>query len=111
MSHAPSGSRLLRCGLAALVAGTLATFALGGAKPAEAQMREFTGHVSRVTSSQLVVDNRMGDQLSFARSDKTRVRGAKEEWSAIEPSDHVTVHWSFDDKPRQAHRVVVLPSR
>lgn len=88
--------------LAVLVAGGM------GSLPAYAQMREFTGRVSRVTASEVVVGNRMGDELSFARTERTRVRGAKDDWAAIELSDHVTVHWSFEDKPRKAHRVVVM---
>jgi hypothetical protein len=108
MSHAPPGHPIIHRAITVLLVGVVATWL---AAPAGAQMREFTGRVSRVTASQLTVDNRMGDQLSFARSQNTRVRGAKEEWAAIESSDHVTVHWSFADKPRQAHRVVVLPAR
>ncbi len=103
MIRAPRLQRLLGTATLALALGWL------GAGPASAQSHEFTGRVERVTSSQLVVGNRMGDELTFERSKRTRVRGAKSEWTALEPSDQVTVHWSFDDNPRQARRVVVLP--
>ena len=76
-----------------------------------AEMREFTGRVSRVDEQRLVVGNRMGDALSFERSPETEVRGAKRRWDAIDTSDRVTVHWSFSDKPRRARRVVVFPPR
>lgn len=106
MTHVPRpapASRYAFAALALVLVGGLASL------PAHAEMREFTGRVSEVTSSELVVGNRMGDELTFARSKRTRVRGAKGDWASIQPEDHVTVHWSFQDKPRQARRVVVLP--
>jgi len=90
--------------LGLLVAAVL----LGGATLAGAQMHEFTGRVDRVTESVLIVHNRMGDRVSFARSPDTAVEGVRGHWEAIRTEDHVTVHWQFADTPRRARRVVVL---
>ncbi len=108
MPHTPAQTRRAH---GALVIALIAVGTIAASGLAYAEMREFTGHISQVTASQLVVDNRMGDQLTFVRSKKTRVRGAKNEWTALQIRDHVTVHWSFEDKPRQARRVVVLSAR
>ncbi len=72
-------------------------------------MREFTGHVDSVTESVLVVNNRMGDQVSFERATDTSVEGARERWDALRVQDHVTVYWRFAEEPRRARRVVVMP--
>ncbi len=103
MNRAPHRPRSMRTAILAVALWWLSAGAAG------AQTHEFTGRVESVTASQLVVGNRMGDELTFQRSSRTRVRGEKREWKALEPADQVTVHWSFDDNPRQARRVVVLP--
>lgn len=84
---------------------------LSAAAPGVAQIREFAGRVAIVTSSKLVVDSPMGDQLTFVLSPKTRVRGAKRDLGEIRPADQVTVHWSSETGGPAAERVVVHPPR
>ena len=86
--------------------GSVLLFA--GPTGAQVQMHEFTGRVDRVTESALVVHNRMGDRVSFARSPDTEVEGVRERWESIRAKDRVTVLWKFADSPRRAMRVVVL---
>jgi hypothetical protein len=82
------------------------------AAAASAEYREFTGKVDAIDGRKLVVDNRMGDKLTFERLDATRVSGQeKRGWSDLAPDDWVTVHWKLTDKPRKAHRVDVLPPK
>lgn len=71
-------------------------------------MREFTGVVERAGGKKLVVENRMGDSVAFARIEGTRVTGRKASWGALAKGDRVTVFWK---KNRQAHRVRVLRAK
>ncbi len=75
------------------------------------EFRDFSGTVSAITSDKMVIDNRRGDRVSFVRTDKTRVTGAKQSWQAIEVGDAVSVAWKMTDQPRIAHKVVVLPAK
>jgi len=82
---------------------------LADAQPAE--FRDFSGTVSAISKDKMVIDNRRGDRVSFVRTDKTRVTGAKQSWQAIEVGDSVSVAWKMTDQPRIAHKVVVLPAK
>ena len=87
---------------AALVVPTLAT----------AQMREFSGRIDRVSKKKMIVDNRMGDKVSFVPADDVEVTGEeKTEWKHLKKGDWVTVSWKFVDKPRKAYKVVVQPPK
>jgi len=80
----------------------LAALLLAAPLPATGQLREFTGRVERVSGDTLVVANRMGDTMSFARAEATVVRGAKSSWSELASDDRVSVSWKFADEPRTA---------
>jgi hypothetical protein len=83
-----------------------------GSSLAQAQMREFTGRIDRVSKKRMIVDNRMGDKVSFVPAEKTEVIGeGKTEWKELKKKDWVTVSWKFVDKPRKAYKVQVLPPR
>ena len=53
-----------------------------GSSLAEAQMREFTGRIDRVSKKRMIVDNRMGDKVSFVPAENTEVtgEGKSEDW-------------------------------
>ena len=76
---------------------------------ASAQTREFTGQIQRVTKKKMIVDNRMGDKVTFvyAKAD-TAVEGTKDSWKKLKTKDWVTVSWKFIDKPRKAYKIVVF---
>src|SRR5262245_11195178 len=97
--------RLLAVALAVL----LAPLALSGV--ASAQTREFTGKVDKISKTEVIVDNRMGDKVKFEKLDSTTVEGEKKEWKNVKKNDWVTVHWKMIDKPRKAYKVVVLPPK
>lgn len=87
---------------AALLAPTLAS----------AQMREFSGRIDRISKSKMIVDNRMGDKVSFVPADDVEVTGeGKSKWKDLKKEDWVTVSWKFIDKPRKAYKVVVQPPK
>ena len=76
---------------------------------ASAQMREFTGRVDKVTKKKMIVDNRLGDKVTFIYAkEETTVEGTKSEWKELKAKDWVTVSWKFTDKPRKAYKVVVF---
>ena len=77
-----------------------------------AQMREFTGRIDRISKTKMIVDNRMGDKVSFVKIDTTEVSGeGKSEWKDLKKGSWVTVSWKFVDKPRKAYKVRVLPDK
>ncbi len=79
------------------------------APSASAQMREFTGRIDKVNSKKMIVDNRMGDKVSFVHEKgETQVEGTKTEWKKLKKKDWVVVSWKFIDKPRKAYKVVVF---
>ena len=79
---------------------------------ASAQMRTFTGRIDRVNKKKMIVDNRMGDKVSFVPIETTEVSGeGKTEWKDLKKKDWVKVHWKFVDKPRKAYKIEVLPPR
>ena len=73
--------------------------------------REFTGQIDKIKKKKLIVDNRKGDKVSFVQIDTTEVSGEKTEWKKLKKKDWVTVSWKFEDKPRKAYKVLVLPAR
>jgi hypothetical protein len=100
-------SRLALWAAALLVASVLLLPSL-----ASAQMREFTGQIDAISKKKMIVDNRMGDKVSFVFvPDVTVVEGEKTEWDKLKKKDRVTVHWKFVDRPRKAYKVVVLPAK
>src|SRR5262245_10337773 len=78
---------------------------------ASAQTREFTGKVDKISKSEVIVDNRMGDKVKFEKLETTTVEGEKQDWKNVKKNDWVTVHWKMIDKPRKAYKVVVLPPK
>jgi len=76
-----------------------------------AEHREFSGTVTEISGDKLAIDNRRGDRVSFGRSKKTTVTGAKKRWQAIEVGDRVSVSWKMVDVPRVAYKVVVMPPK
>jgi hypothetical protein len=99
---------MTRMALIALVA-LIVPIAMPGA--AAAQMREFTGMVSKIDKTKLIVDNRKGDKVSFDKVPETTVEGEKTTWEAIKKDDWVSVSWKMVDKPRKAYKVVVMPPK
>ena len=96
-----------------LVAAVLLTLsALVAAGSVSAQMREFTGRIDKISKKKMIVDNRMGDKVSFVPADGTAVEGeGKAEWKDLKKKDWVTVSWKMIDKPRIAYKIVVLPPK
>ena len=78
---------------------------------AQGSMREFTGRIDKIKKKKLIVDNRMGDKVSFVKADETEVKGEKTSWKKLKKGDWVTVSWKFIDKPRKAYIVVVIPEK
>ena len=78
---------------------------------AAAQYREFTGKVDKINKKKLIVDNRMGDKVSFEKIDSTVVEGEKTEWKKVKKNDWVAVSWKMIDKPRKAYKVLVMPPK
>ena len=90
----------------------IATVLILGPSLVQAQMREFTGQIKRLNDKKMIVDNRMGDNVSFVRVDSTEVTGeGKTEWKELKQKDWVSVSWKFIDKPRKAYKVQVLPPK
>ena len=76
---------------------------------ASAQTREFTGRIDKISAKKMIVDNRMGDKVSFVYAKgETTVEGTKTEWKKLKKKDWVHVSWKFIDKPRKAYKVVVF---
>ena len=87
---------------------------------ATAQYREFTGTITKVGKKKMRVDNRMGEEVRFKKTDATVVEDqrpprmkhpAKVRWEDLRVDDLVVVEWSLSDKPRKAYRIIVLPPR
>jgi hypothetical protein len=96
----------------ALAGFVLAALPLVFSAPALAQEREFTGRIDSVSNRKMIVDNRMGDKLSFDRVDECVVEGeGKTAWDDLKKGDWVTVTWKLMDNPRKAYRVVAQPPR
>ena len=101
-----------RTGIRTLALFALVAFATTLVLPttALAQFREFRGRIDKINKKKMVVDNRMGDKVSFVRVDETTVEGeGKEEWEELKKGDWATVSWKFVDKPRKAYKVKVVP--
>ena len=99
----------------ALALVLVAAAALIAPSLAAAQMREFSGRIDRVSSKKMIVDNRMGDKVSFVPAEDVEVTSETEEgktsWKSLKKGDWVTVSWKFIDKPRKAYKVEVLPPK
>ena len=78
---------------------------------ATAQYREFTGRIDKINNKKMIVDNRMGDKVSFNFVDETEVSGLKTDRKKLKQKDWVTVSWKFTDKPRKAYKIEVIPER
>lgn len=92
------------------LAGLAVLLSCGLPSSVSAQLREFTGRVDAAMAGKLVVDNG-GDKVAFAPAASVVVSGRKQSWQALAKGDWVTVSWRLSDRPRKAHRVVVLPPR
>ena len=103
-----------RIALIALVAFVLPV-AIPGV--ASAQYREFTGKVDKINKKKMIVDNRMGDKVTFERIKETKIddtsggEDPKSKWSDVKSDDWVMVRWKMMDKPRKAYEVIVVPRR
>lgn len=96
--------------IAVLVAITcLVVGSLAAPSVAQVEMREFSGQIDKIKKKKMIVDNRMGDKVSFVRVDETEVTGEKTSWKKLKKKDCVTVSWKFVDKPRKAYKVAVAP--
>jgi len=73
--------------------------------------REFTGQIDKLKKTKFIVDNRKGDKVSFNKIDTTEVSGEKTDWKKLKKKDWVTVSWKFEDKPRKAYKIKVLPPK
>ncbi len=79
---------------------------------AAAQYREFSGRIDLISKKKMIVDNRMGDKVSFVPGSPSEVTGqGKSEWKKLKRNDRVTVSWKMMDKPRIAYKVKVLPPK
>jgi len=78
---------------------------------ASAQYREFSGRIDHVSGDKLIVDNRMGDKVTFIKVSETVVEGEKTSWDKLSKDDWVTVSWKMMDKPRKAYKVRVTPPK
>lgn len=94
-----------------LVTLILAAAPLAVPTVAFAQYREFSGKVDKINKKKLILDNRMGDKLTFNKIDKTTVEGTKTSWEEVKKGDWATVSWKMMDKPRKAYKVIVQPPR
>ena len=94
-----------------LVALVLVAAPLMAPGAAFAQYREFAGKIDKINKKKLIVDNRMGDKLTFNKTGETEVTGEKEEWEKLKKGDWVSVSWKMMDKPRKAYIVSVQPPR
>jgi hypothetical protein len=96
----------------ALVLLVLGASSLVAPGVASAQYRQFTGRIDKINEKQVIVDNRKGDKVKFAKNDGTVVEGeGKKVWKDLKKGDWVSVDWKFIDKPRKAYKVQVLPPR
>ena len=94
-----------------LVALVLAAAPLVAPATAFAQYREFAGKIDKINKKKLIVDNRMGDKLTFQKAGETEVTGEKADWESLKKGDWVSVSWKMMDKPRKAYKVSVQPDR
>jgi len=77
---------------------------------ASAQYREFIGRIDQISEKEMIVDNRMGDKVSFAPGSPSRVTGeGRTAWNHLKRNDWVMVSWRMIDEPRVAHEVKVRP--
>jgi hypothetical protein len=96
----------------AVLGVALAVLGLAFSSPALAQDREFTGRIDNVNNRKLIVDNRMGDKVTFDRVEDSVIEGeGRTSWDDLKRGDWVTVSWRLMDNPRKAYRVVVQPPR
>ncbi len=76
---------------------------------ASAQYREFSGRIDQINNKKVIIDNRMGDKVSFVPGNPSEVSGqGRTEWKKLRRNDWVTVSWKMADKPRVAYKVKVL---
>ncbi len=86
--------------------------ALGAGSAFAQSYREFSGKIDKINKKKMIVDNRMGDKVTFERLKGTEVSGQeKAKWKDLKKNDWVTVSWKMMDKPRKAYKVEVLPPK
>ncbi len=91
-----------------IAAAAVVVVAVAAAGPAQADLREFIGHIQDVSGERVVVRNRADDQRHFARTKRTRVVGQRSQWTQLRGGDSVIVTWSLDDDPVECRRIDVL---
>lgn len=89
----------------------LALLVLAAPAVAGGPYREFSGKVDKISDDKLIVDNRMGDKVTFIKVEETQVQGEKDTWKKLKKDDWVTVSWKMMDKPRKAYIVQVMPPK
>jgi hypothetical protein len=99
-----AGMRKLASGIA-----LLALLALLVPGIASAQLREFKGKVDKISKSEMIIDNRMGDKLKFKPAKDVVVEGEKDSLKKVKKGDWVIVSWKMMDDPRIAYKIVVIP--
>jgi hypothetical protein len=87
-------------------AGLALLAALLLAPGAEAQRRDYVGHVTSISAQSISVKDRRGNIASFTRAENTEVQGKA--WDAIQQGDEVLVRWNLGSGI--ARQVVVLDS-
>lgn len=70
--------------------------------------RQFTGEISEVGATSLVIEPGAGAPLEFAKSPSIAVMGEKVGWNRLRKGDRVIVSWRMADDPRTAHEICVL---
>ena len=100
------------CKLGLVMAVALVVPALTASVASAQSYREFSGKIDKINKKKMIVDNRMGDKVTFERIKGTEVSGQeKENWKDLKKNDWVTVSWKMMDKPRKAYKVEVLPPK
>lgn len=74
---------------------------------AGAQLRDFDGEVNSISDSNIIVDNKKGDKLTFVKTPETTVEGKVTAWDAVKKGDWVGVASKMLEKPRKAYKVTV----
>jgi len=63
------------------------------AERADAQRRDFVGHVTSISAQSISVKDRRANIVTFTRADDTKVEGKS--WETIAPGDEVLVRWNL----------------
>ena len=104
--------RMTTRSIALALAFALATAVALPTSVAAQNYKEFEGRIEQISKKKMIVDNKMGDKVSFVKVDATEVAGEeKESWEDLKRKDWVRVSWIWTDKPRKAYKIKVLPPK